>query len=80
MTAFLPCEKEKGLFYFLTIFLHQRLQNSKQKPYMTQTLLFLSFSALALTALVVADYFKKASFRSLLGLFLFGILISIPFI
>jgi len=47
---------------------------------MTQTLLFLSFSALALLALIAADYFKKVSFRSLVGLFLFGILISIPFI
>lgn len=47
---------------------------------MTQTLLFLTFSGLVLIALIAADYFKKVSFKSLLGLFLFGILISIPFI
>ena len=47
---------------------------------MTQTLLFLIFSGLALIALIAADFFKKVSFRSLIGLFLFGILISIPFI
>jgi len=47
---------------------------------MTQTFLFLIFSAIVLTALVAVDYFKKVSFRSLIGLFLFGILISIPFI
>lgn len=47
---------------------------------MSQTLLFLIFSALVLVALVAADYFKKVSFKSLIGLFLFGMLISIPFI
>lgn len=47
---------------------------------MTQTLLFFIFSGLALVTLVAADYFKKVSFKSLLSLFLFGILISIPFI
>ena len=47
---------------------------------MTQLLLFLGFSMIALLILVVADYFKKVSFKSLIGLFLFGVLISIPFI
>lgn len=47
---------------------------------MTQTLLFLAFSGLALIALIAADYFKKVNFKSLIGLFLFGILISIPFV
>jgi len=47
---------------------------------MTQTLLFLSFTAIAAIALIVADYFKKVSFRSLVGLFLFGMLIALPFI
>lgn len=47
---------------------------------MTQTLLFLIFSGLALIALIAADYYQKVSFKSLIGLFLFGILISIPFI
>ena len=47
---------------------------------MTQTLLFLSFSGLALLALIAADYFKKVNFKSLVSLFLFGMLMSIPFI
>ena len=47
---------------------------------MTQLLLFLGFSMIALLMLIVADYFKKVSFKSLIGLFLFGVLISIPFI
>lgn len=47
---------------------------------MTQTLLFLAFSGLCLVALIVADYYKKISFKSLLGLFLFGIIMSTPFI
>ena len=47
---------------------------------MTQTLLFLAFSGLALIALIVADCYEKISFRSLIGLFLFGIVMSIPFI
>ena len=47
---------------------------------MTQTLLFLSFSAIAVISLIAADFFKKVSFRSLLGLFLFGMLIALPFI
>jgi hypothetical protein len=47
---------------------------------MTQTLLFLTFSGLALLTLVVANYFKKVSFKSLIGLFIFGIFMSTPFI
>jgi len=47
---------------------------------MIQPLIFLSFTGLALTVLLAASYFKKVSFKPLLGLFLFGILISIPFI
>ncbi len=47
---------------------------------MSQILLFLIFSGLIIIALIAADYFKKTSFKSLVGLFLFGILISIPFI
>lgn len=47
---------------------------------MTQPLLFLTFSGLALLALVAADYFEKVSFKSLIGLFLFGIIASTPFI
>ncbi len=47
---------------------------------MSQTLLFLTFSGLVLIALVAADYFKRVSFKSLIGLFLFGMIMSIPFI
>lgn len=47
---------------------------------MTQTLLLLSFSGIALCALIAADYLKKINFKSLLGLFLLGIVSSIPFI
>jgi len=47
---------------------------------MTQTLLFLTFSGLAVISLVAADCFKKMSFKSLIGLFLFGILMSTPFL
>jgi hypothetical protein len=47
---------------------------------MTQTLLFLTFSGLALIALIAADCFKKVSFKSLIGLFLSGIFMSTPFI
>lgn len=47
---------------------------------MTQTLLLLAFSGLVLIALIVADYYEKVSFESLVGLFLFGIFMSTPFI
>lgn len=47
---------------------------------MLQTLLFLTFSGFALLALVIADCFQKVSFKSLIGLFLFGIMMSTPFI
>lgn len=47
---------------------------------MIQILIFLSFSGLAMLALLTACYFKKVNSKSLLGLFLFGILISIPFV
>ena len=47
---------------------------------MIQTLLYLSFSAIALTGLVIATYFKKVNFKSMVGLFLFGVILSIPFI
>lgn len=47
---------------------------------MIQTLLFLTFSGFALVALVAADCLGKVSFKSLIGLFLFGVLTSTPFI
>lgn len=47
---------------------------------MIQLLIFLTFAALAMVALLAPCYFKKVDFKSMLGLFLFGILISIPFI
>lgn len=48
---------------------------------MTQNLFFAGFSALALLALVLtAHFYKKVDFRSVLGLFAFGVLISVPFI
>jgi hypothetical protein len=47
---------------------------------MTQILLFLGFSLLLLTILIFTEWHKKIDFQSLAGLFLFGILISIPFI
>jgi len=47
---------------------------------MTQFFLFTSFSILTLTSLIVfASLHKKVGFKSVLGLFVFGILISIPF-
>ncbi|MBN2087145.1 hypothetical protein JW758_02255 [Candidatus Peregrinibacteria bacterium] len=47
---------------------------------MSQTLLFLGFTALIAGILICMDWFKKISFKSSAGLFLSGILISIPFI
>lgn len=45
-----------------------------------QTLLFLAFTLVCGLALLGIHRFKKVSYKSLLGLFLFGILISAPFI
>ena len=48
---------------------------------MTPTLLFAGFSLLAIITLIAtAHFYKKVSFKSILGLFGFGILISIPFV
>ncbi len=48
---------------------------------MTQNLIFAGFTALALMALVATAYFyKKVDFKSVLGLFGFGALISVPFV
>ena len=47
---------------------------------MTQLLLFLGFSLLLMTILIFTEWYKKIDFKSLVGLFLFGILISIPFV
>lgn len=48
---------------------------------MTQNLIFAGFSALALLALVAtAHFYKKVDFKSVLGLFAFGVLISTPFV
>lgn len=48
---------------------------------MTQNLLFAGFSILVLMALIATAHFhKKVGFKSVLGLFAFGILISVPFV
>ena len=47
---------------------------------MTQLLLFFGFSLLLMTVLIFTEWHKKINFKSLAGLFLFGVLISIPFI
>ncbi|MBU1935727.1 hypothetical protein KKF04_06740 [Patescibacteria group bacterium] len=47
---------------------------------MTQLLLFLGFSLLLMGTLTFIGWYKKMDFKTLVGLFLFGIFISIPFI
>jgi hypothetical protein len=47
---------------------------------MTQLLLFLGFSLLLMIILIFTEWHKKIDFKSSAGLFLFGILISIPFV
>lgn len=47
---------------------------------MTQLLLFLGFSLLLMGIIIITEWHRKIDFKSLAGLFLFGVLISIPFI
>jgi len=48
---------------------------------MTQNLFLAIFSALALMTLIVtAHFYKKAGFKSILGLFGFGMLMAVPFL
>lgn len=47
---------------------------------MTQLLLFLGFSLILLGSLTFIGWYKKMNFKTLMGLFLFGIIMSIPFI
>lgn len=47
---------------------------------MNQLLLFFGFSFLLMSILIFTEWHKKIDFKSLAGLFLFGILVSIPFI
>ncbi len=47
---------------------------------MLQTLLFLAFTGIAILALIAVSHFKRVDFSSTVGIFLFGMLISIPFI
>lgn len=54
--------------------------NYKNKKLMTQLLLFLGFSILAAGTVILAEHYGKTDLKSTLGLFFFGILISIPFI
>ena len=43
-------------------------------------MLFLAFTLLVMTALIATEWTKRISFKSLAGLFLFGVLISTPFV
>ncbi len=47
---------------------------------MIQTLLFLFFTGIVTLALVTTSHVKKVNFRSMVSLFLFGMMLSIPFI
>ena len=47
---------------------------------MTHLSLFLGFSLVATIALILTSWYKKMDFKTLVGLFLFGVLMSIPFI
>ena len=47
---------------------------------MIQLLLFLGFSLILMSILIFTEWNKKIEFKSLVGLFLFGILMSIPFV
>ena len=47
---------------------------------MTQLLLFSGFSLFLMGVLLVVEWIKKINFKTSIGLFLFGILMSIPFI
>ncbi len=47
---------------------------------MSQISLFLALSGISALVLIAAGYFKKVNFKQLLGLFLFGVMISVPFI
>ena len=47
---------------------------------MIQLLLFLGFSLILMSILIFTEWTKKIEFKSLVGLFLFGILMSIPFV
>ena len=47
---------------------------------MANILLFLGFSLLFMGILIFTSWYKKVDFKTLIGLFLFGILMSIPFI
>jgi len=47
---------------------------------MSQLMLFLGFSLIVMIALIATEWTKKISFKPLAGLFLFGVLISLPFV
>ena len=47
---------------------------------MSQILLFLGFTFAVMTVMIFTEWKKKISFPSLIGLFIFGVLLSIPFV